>query len=282
MLFTDQSRNRNSQELIVSSIHELAQSLESGKKEALSSYLHIMARFHDYSPRNVLLIAAQRPDATHIEGVRSWNELGRFVRPGEKGIFIYAPAIAGNPKPETSGGNGTKKNGKEKVLGFRGVHVFDIAQTGGEQQPPSQEAVNIPDALARLTAFIESQGMTLEHADWIAPARATSYRGTIRILSNLEPEEAFPAVVREVASQLLYITQRRTVVTRSLHQEEANAAASVVCDALKIEVKTAFCDYPLYYGDERLLSESLQAIHRTAAQILRAIRPEQESTQGVQ
>jgi hypothetical protein len=48
-----------------------------------------MAKFHTYSARNVLLIAAQRPDATRLEGVRSWNELGRFVRPGEKGSRAF-------------------------------------------------------------------------------------------------------------------------------------------------------------------------------------------------
>lgn len=34
------------------------------------------AHFHDYSPSNVLLIFAQRPNATRVAGIRTWNTLG--------------------------------------------------------------------------------------------------------------------------------------------------------------------------------------------------------------
>jgi hypothetical protein len=39
----------------------------------------------------VNVIAIQKPDATHVAGHRTWTSLGRFVRRGEKGIFILAP-----------------------------------------------------------------------------------------------------------------------------------------------------------------------------------------------
>ena len=52
-----------------------------------------MARFHTYGFGNVMLIARQKPDATHVAGFRTWNSLGRFVKPGEKGILILAPMI---------------------------------------------------------------------------------------------------------------------------------------------------------------------------------------------
>ena len=40
-----------------------------------------------------MLIARQKPDATNVAGLRTWNSLGRFVRRGEKGIFILAPMV---------------------------------------------------------------------------------------------------------------------------------------------------------------------------------------------
>ncbi|HEY6250391.1 MAG TPA: hypothetical protein VI685_10555 [Candidatus Angelobacter sp.] len=116
--------------------------------------------------------------------------------------------------------------------------------------------------------------MTVATADWIAPHKATSYRGVIRLLPNLEPSEAFPALLRELASQMLYGIKRRTFVTRILHQQETTAAAFVVCEALGLEAKTAFADFRLYHGDARLLAESLQVVHRAASAILGAIRPE--------
>src|SRR5215831_11227805 len=93
MLSTNQGNIQSTWELPRASVDGLVKAIESGRNEVFSSYLLTMARIHNYSASNVLLIAAQRPTATHLEGVRSWNELGRFVRPGEKGIFIFAPTV---------------------------------------------------------------------------------------------------------------------------------------------------------------------------------------------
>ena len=41
-------------------VEYLVESLESGKSEVLTDYLSAMARFHDYSFGNVMLIARQR------------------------------------------------------------------------------------------------------------------------------------------------------------------------------------------------------------------------------
>jgi len=286
------SRITNGWELTRASVDGLVKDIESGRNEVFSSYLQTMARFPQYSARNVLLIAAQCPTASYLQGVRSWNELGRFVRPGEKGIFILAPTVGvknGN-QSQAQDKDTSKKPAKGKkaaevtkepanqpetqLLGFRGVYVFDVQQTGGEDLTQSRKPVEVAEKLAELTAFAQSQGMTIEYANWIAPNKGTSYRGTIRLLPNMEPAEAFPVLLREVASQMLYATQRRTFVTRALHQQETKAAAFVVCEALGLKSKTAFSDCQLYYGDSRLLTESLQVVHRTAAQILGALSPE--------
>src|SRR5271168_3577611 len=42
---------------------------------------------------NVMLIARQKPDASNVAGIRTWNSLGRFVKRGEKGILILAPMV---------------------------------------------------------------------------------------------------------------------------------------------------------------------------------------------
>jgi hypothetical protein len=285
MLSEVSSKDRNGWALGRACVNDLVQSIESGRNEAFRDYLGVMARFHSYSARNVLLIAAQRPTATHLEGVRSWNELGRFVRPGEKGIFIFAPAVgfkdANPPKEEESKkpAQGRKPTPaitqpEPQLLGFRGVYVFDIAQTGGEELPDSSAPVNLSELPDKLIALAKAQQMTVSYADWIAPHKATSYRGTIRLLPDMQPAEGFPALLRELASQMLYCLKRRTFVTRALHEQETKAAAFVVCDALGLEAKASFADCRLYHGDARLLEESLHVVHRTASAILGAIRPE--------
>jgi hypothetical protein len=308
MLLTSNGNTRTkvtSASLARASVDSLITAIESGHHEVFSSYLETMARFHTYSARNVLLIAAQCPTATHLEGVRSWNELGRFVRPGEKGIFIFAPAVGFAKKeqqPEehaNSKENGNdKKNGKRKkpaepvqnppeqvahLLGFRGVWVFDISQTGGEAMPESRASFGFADGFQTLLDYAESRQFKIEYTEKIAPAKGSSYRGVIRLLPSTEPAEALPVLLREVASQLLYETQRRTFVTRALHQQETQAAAFVVCEALGLDAKSTFANCQLYCGDARLLTESLEVVHRTAAQILGALSPKDaaQSTQGV-
>jgi hypothetical protein len=88
-----QQRDNPAQQLIKQAVDYLSQQLEAGKSEILTAYLSAMARFHTYSFGNILQIARQRPTATKVAGIRAWNELGRFVRKGEKGIQILAPII---------------------------------------------------------------------------------------------------------------------------------------------------------------------------------------------
>ena len=71
----------------------ILQSLEEGVSEIFTSeryteYLQTMAKFHNYSFNNTMLIALQRPDATLVTGYRNWQSMGRQVMKGEKGITI--------------------------------------------------------------------------------------------------------------------------------------------------------------------------------------------------
>jgi len=49
---------------------------EAGHSESLTAFLDAMAHFHSYSFGNVLLIARQKPDATRVAGMFTWNQLG--------------------------------------------------------------------------------------------------------------------------------------------------------------------------------------------------------------
>ncbi len=95
------------------------------------------ARFHHYSPQNILLILAQRPDATRVAGFQTWKRLGRFVRRGEKGITILAPMVRKSSDAVEPDDVPTEEPTR-KLVGFRPVTVFDIAQTDGDplEDPP--------------------------------------------------------------------------------------------------------------------------------------------------
>jgi N-terminal domain of anti-restriction factor ArdC len=97
----------------------------------LTQYLNAMARFHTYSFGNIMLIARQKPTATRVAGIRTWNSLGRFVKRGEKGILILAPMV-GRKKPTDeiateveSDNSADERKPEQQLYGFRAVYVFD-------------------------------------------------------------------------------------------------------------------------------------------------------------
>jgi antirestriction protein ArdC len=99
--------------------------------QTFAAWLRARAAFHDYSFGNVCLIVSQRPEATRVAGYRTWQQLGRHVRKGERSIKILAPCRvkASQTSPADS------DTPAYRVVGFRCVSVFDIAQTDGEPLP---------------------------------------------------------------------------------------------------------------------------------------------------
>ena len=106
----------------------LVAALESGESEVLTQYLSAMARFHHYSFGNIMLIARQKPQATNVAGIRTWNSLGRFVKRGEKGILILAPMVGyRQPRPEevatdiATDNAADERSPEPQLIGFRAV-----------------------------------------------------------------------------------------------------------------------------------------------------------------
>jgi antirestriction protein ArdC len=99
---------------------QLTAALNAGHSEALTGYLKAIGRFHRYSFHNVMLIASQKPNASYVAGFRTWNELGRFVKKGEKGILILAPIVRRKSENEED-----QKGSSTPVAGFRATYVFE-------------------------------------------------------------------------------------------------------------------------------------------------------------
>jgi hypothetical protein len=129
-------------------INRLASELEAGKSEALQSYLNTMGRFPSYSWRNVLLIHAQRPTASHVAGYHTWKDLGRYVKTGEKGIMIFAPIMTkqrdNSPTPPSPEITTPQKDNVFRLTGFRTAFVFDVEQTEGKQLPEFAKTTGDP------------------------------------------------------------------------------------------------------------------------------------------
>ena len=125
--------------------------------EEWQRYLDCQSRFHRYSFGNVLLIAAQCHEATQVAGFNAWRKFNRFVRKGEKAIFILAPMVYKNADAA---------NGEDErvIRGFKFVPVFDVAQTDGEELPSICNRLDGEDPAghyAQLLSVAQSLGFTV-------------------------------------------------------------------------------------------------------------------------
>jgi N-terminal domain of anti-restriction factor ArdC/IrrE N-terminal-like domain len=266
--------------------NRLVAELEEGKSEAFKNYLAAMGRFHRYSWGNVRLIAYQRPTATHVAGIHTWNKLGRIINEGEKGIMILAPIIKNEkelPRTPTKVGEPVLKQEKDnerQPVGFRTAFVYDLAQTHGTPLPQFAQTTGDPKDFAdKLRAFVAKEGISLEYDKSIAPAMGVSSGGKIRLVPHMQPAEEFSVLAHELAHEMLHHQKDADRLPKTVVETQAEAVAYVVCRGVGLETNSAAADYiQLYNGEKKTLAESLSVIHETSSKILDQLLPERRES----
>jgi hypothetical protein len=257
-------------------LNDLNEALKRGGSETLQRYLDVLARFHHYSFGNVMMIARQRPDATYVAGFHTWRKLGRCVKKGEQGIAIFAPMVGRMRRDDSHNGpNDGSDDNDRTLLGFRVVHVFDVSQTEGEELPELAGINGDPgDRLQRLESLVADLGIDLQYENPGGGALGASRNGSIVVCPGMPPGETFAILVHEVAHELLHQqTGRKRQVSRTVRETEAEAVAYVVCQVMGLETTTRSADYiHMYQGDSDTLSESLDAVQKTAALLIERLQ----------
>jgi hypothetical protein len=267
-------QKQTAKEAIAANVQALIEQLEQGHSETLTAYLTAMGRFHNYSFGNILEIARQKPDATRVAGFHAWNQFGRRVKKGERGIRILAPVIGARRKKDDVAEEDNQPQRKAVLVGFRSAYVFDVSQTEGEELPELTERItgNVGAYRERLVDFVNAQGIELEFNESIAPALGVSYGGKIALLPGQSAPEEFLTLVHELSHEMLHRADRRTATSKTVRETEAEAIAFVVAQTIGLSTGRASADYiHLYHGDAALLAKSLEAIQQTSAAILSAL-----------
>jgi hypothetical protein len=279
------SENRkpvSAQQLVRENVQYLIEQLEAGHSEALTAFLRAMALFREYSFGNQTAIARQRPSATRVAGMYAWNQLGRFVNKGEKGIAILAPVIGKRSKHTQDVDKEQPDANRSALLGFRRVYVWAEEQTHGLPLPELEQVTGEAGVyLDRMREFIHAQGITLEYTESIAPALGMAFGTTIRILPGQSKAEELTTLVHEAAHLALKHQERRTATTKTVRETEAEAVAFVVAQGIGINAAQSASYIQLYKGNASLLLESLEAVQQTAAVILAAIQTEEVASPEV-
>lgn len=200
-------------------------------------WLTVAAKFPSYSLNNLLLIVAQRPDATQVAGFGAWKALGRQVDRGSRGIAILAPMVrrssasdgagtAGeNAGAEAAGRRAATAEGprdtegdktdrpaatRRSVGGFKAVHVFDISQTSGDPIPqrpvPVLLAGQAPDGLwDALAAQVQARGFELQRGDCGGANGLTHYIDrTVTVRADVDDAQAVKTLAHELGHVLLH------------------------------------------------------------------------------
>lgn len=258
------------QQAIEESTNRLVALLEAGQSEALTQYLGVMAKFHNYSFGNQMAIARQKPDATHVAGFHKWLEFHRFVKKGEKGIAILAPMIVKHdrtPREENA-------DPAPHLVGFRVVYVFDVSQTDGEPlEEYDAEASGEPgELLALLKTRIEEKGIPVTYDATIAPARGLCTPTDIKLLPDMSAAQEFAVLCHEYGHALLHQGTRRNQTSKTVRETEAEAVSFIVSSAIGLDCGQSASDYiSMYDGNKQTLVESLQHVQGAASEILAAL-----------
>ena len=127
------------QEKIKAALNRIEDSLAAiNTDEDWLKFLSFQAQFYNYSFGNAMLIFSQNPNATYVKGYKAWNQLGRYVKKGSKGLAILAPCIRKVEvfkEPENRNlyhEEDAEKEIRKVVSGFRIAYVYDIADTDGD------------------------------------------------------------------------------------------------------------------------------------------------------
>lgn len=276
---------------------DITEKLEKGVQEVFDSeqfqnLLDTMVKFPHYSVNNNILIMMQKSDATLVQSYTGWKKMGRFVKKGEKGIRILAPAPFKLEKEQEKLDEAGKvildKDGeavKEKVeinlTAFKPVSTFDISQTEGEPLP----SIGVDE----LTGSVEGYQTLFEAIKSASPVPIgfedikSGTKGYFHVEDNritinngMSEIQNVKTAIHEVAHAKLHNAeaQKDNKLSKNSKEVEAESVAYTVCQHYGIDTS----DYSFAYvatwsqGKETPeLKESLNTIREAASNLITKI-----------
>lgn len=256
----------------------LLKQAEEGIKEFLESdkykdFLKTMAKFHQYSINNTILIAQQKPDAQLVAGFKAWqNKFKRHVNKGEKAIKI----IGCRPYEQwvDKEVDGKKERQKIQRFSFFPVSVFDVSQTKGEPLPQltTELTANVNGYRDLYHAIKRSTNFKIGFEEITSGAKGYCDLTENRIALNkgMSESQTIKTLVHEVTHADLHAPefQDKTVKKTSLRtkETEAESVAFVVCEHYGIDTSDYIFPYLGSWAKDKELSELKESFERIQTQ----------------
>jgi hypothetical protein len=230
-----------------------------------------------YSFHNQLLIAMQRPDATHVAGFRAFLTLNRCVRKGERSIRILAPmSVPGGA--DHPPGEPTPDAPQRRRMVFRAVSVFDVSQTdplpGTEPvplDPPAEPLRGHSHAhlLPTLSALAAELGYTvsIRPLDGSADGWCDARRHEIVVNDRVSANARVRVLVHEIA-HALGISYKQ--YGRSRAEVLVDTVTFVVCGSIGLDTSGSSVPYVAGWGEDGAL-EAIRSYAQTIDEVARRI-----------
>jgi antirestriction protein ArdC len=242
--------------------------------------LAILARFHRYSFHNQFLIAYQKPEATYVRGFKSWLDMGRAVRKGERGIAIFAPRPWKRAKD-------VEDDEAECGVSFAVVHVFDVGQTDPipghphPWEPPVRHAASGDEALAwaiweaMLThASVLGLRVSMSADDSLAGPHSYGYYHHETRAVWVRPDRDRADMAATLAHELAHAVTYEACATmpRDVREVVAESVACAVCSRFGLDMTLRSAHYVAdWLHDPDGFKVGMAAIHDGAASLIDAI-----------
>ena len=289
-------------------LKEITDGIEKGIKNLFASgeykdYLKTMARFHNYSLNNIILIFTQKPDATMVAGFSKWkDQFGRHVNRGEKGIKIIAPVLY-NKKVEREkrdplsqmimvddSGNPIMEEITIRVPRFKVTSVFDVSQTDGKPLPTLVHDIygSVKDYDVFMEAIRRSSPVPMDIVLMDEKEHGDGYFSRIEnhtyIREGMSQVQTVSASIHEMAHAMLHTREALEAArlenpeakpkTKAQIEVEAESVSYACCQYYGIETKENSFGYIASWSKNQELPElkaSLETISKTASAIITSI-----------
>ena len=285
-------------------LKEITDRLEQGIAELFDSeryqeYLKVMSKFHNYSFRNTVLIAMQKPDASLVAGFSAWkNNFGRNVMKGQKGIKIIAPSpfkirqevekIDPHTQKPIIGKDGKPVTEEKeiKIPAYKVVSVFDVSQTEGKELPDIavDELTGDVDRYKDFFAALEKTSpvpIAFENIEGGSHGYYHLEDKRIAINEGMSELQTLKTAIHEIAHAKLHDIdlnapedEQKPRVDRRTREVEAESVAYTVCQHYGLDTSDYSFGYVAGWSSGRELSElksSLETIRSAAAEIINSI-----------
>jgi antirestriction protein ArdC len=263
-----------------------------------AAMLRVAGSFHRYSYRNMLLLWMQAHDRdltlTQVAGHQAWRRLGRTVRKGERGLKVLAPIRRRLSEDEAAalGPRGYDATGRpaQVLRGVRIAHVFNLSQTDGEPLPqgPAPAYLTGEDTAglwARLAELVAGQGYRIERR--VESGETQGWTRYSERLVSVRPDIDGAHAVAVLAHELGHILAEHETrhISREQRETEAESIAYVVLTGCGIDpeaTQAAAAPYVAGWsgGDPEVITAAVATVHRVAATVLRALRPQTSNDPG--